>query len=129
MRRSGVTAWLAALLLSCAGRSSAADAAARALLTDASKGNCIICHVIPLAGVPANAFGNLGPSLEGVGGRLTAAQIRARIIDPRPTVPDTVMPAYGSTQGLYRVQREYRGRTILTRQEIEVLVAYLGELK
>jgi len=39
------------------------------------------------------------------------------------------MPAYGSTAGLYRVQRLYRGRPILTDTEIDAVVAYLSALK
>lgn len=103
--------------------------AARAVITDARKGNCIICHVIPLAGVPGNSFGDLGPSLAGVGRRLTPAQIKARIVDPRLLTPETVMPAYGSVAGLYRVQSAYRGRPILNGTEIDTLVAYLSALK
>jgi L-cysteine S-thiosulfotransferase len=103
--------------------------AARAILTDAHKGNCITCHVIPISGVPANAFGNLGPALTGVGSRLRPEQIKARIVDPRPLTPGTIMPAYGSVTGLYRVQTDYLGKPILTDAEIDMLVAYLSALK
>jgi L-cysteine S-thiosulfotransferase len=123
--------WLIAFSLSCPSGVGHAteEGAARALITDTRKGNCIICHYIPLPGVPSIAFGDLGPSLAGVGARLTPAQIKARIVDPRPMTPDTVMPAYGSIIGLYRVQNAYRGRPILTEAEIESLVAYLSALK
>jgi sulfur-oxidizing protein SoxX len=36
------------------------------IVVDSKKGNCLICHVVPIAGVPAAAFGDLGPSLQGV---------------------------------------------------------------
>jgi len=106
-----------------------AEDAARAIIMDARRGNCIICHEIPLANVASNAFGNLGPSLAGVGSRLTAAQIKARIVDPRKFSRETVMPAYGSTVQLYRVQAAYRGKPILTEQEIDAVVAYLSSLQ
>jgi sulfur-oxidizing protein SoxX len=123
--------WLIACALPwlCITSHGADDDAARAIITGARKGNCIICHFIPVAGVPSNAFGNLGPSLTGVGSRLTPVQIRNRIVDPRPLSPKSVMPAYGSTTGLYRVQSAYRGRPILTDAEIDTVVAYLSGLK
>ena len=106
-----------------------AEDTARAIITDVRRGNCIICHVIPVAGLSDNDAGNLGPSLAGVGSRLTPAQIRARIVDSRQLSPDTVMPAYGSTSRLYRVQAAYRGKTILTDAEIDEVVTYLSALK
>jgi sulfur-oxidizing protein SoxX len=108
---------------------SAAATAASALIIDPSKGNCTACHFVPVAGLPSNAFGNIGPSLEGVGSRLTPAQVRMRIVDPRSLASQTVMPAYGSTTGLYRVQSAYRGRPILTDREIDAVVTYLSALK
>jgi L-cysteine S-thiosulfotransferase len=123
--------WLIActLGLGCFRSYGADQDAARVIITDARQGNCIICHFIPIPGVPDNAFGNLGPSLAGVGSRLTPSQIKARIVDPRLLSAETVMPAYGSTAGLYRVQNEYRGRTILTDAQIDALVAYLSSLQ
>jgi L-cysteine S-thiosulfotransferase len=119
--------WLIAALL--CGLARADDESARAIMTDSRRGNCIACHRIPLGGIPAGAFGNIGPSLEGVGARLTATKIRQRIVDPRRDSPDTLMPPYGSTEGLYRVQRTYENRSILTEAEIEQVVAYLSALK
>jgi L-cysteine S-thiosulfotransferase len=123
--------WLVACALPwlCVAGYGAETDRARAIISNPQKGNCIICHFIPLAGVPSNAFGNLGPSLAGVGSRLTRAQIKSRIADPRVLLPETVMPAYGSTKGLYRVASAYRSRPILTDAEIETLVAYLCTLK
>jgi sulfur-oxidizing protein SoxX len=103
--------------------------AVRKLLTDPGKGNCIICHFIPLPGISADAAGNLGPSLAHVGSRMTSGQIKARIVDPRPSSPDTAMPAYGSTTALFRVQGAYAGKPILTEAEIDAVTAYLETLK
>jgi L-cysteine S-thiosulfotransferase len=100
-----------------------------AVVIDARKGNCVICHSMPIDGMPAETFGNLGPALAGVGSRLTPDAIRRRIVDPRAASPDTIMPAYGVSTGLYRVQRAYVGRPILTAQEIDDVVAYLSSLK
>jgi len=46
-------------------------------------------------------------------------------VDPRRLNQATVMPAYYSTKGLTQVASEYSGKTILTGQEVEDLVAYL----
>jgi sulfur-oxidizing protein SoxX len=101
----------------------------RAVVADARKGNCVICHAIPMAGLPPDAFGNLGPSLAGVGLRLTPEILRRRIIDPRTASPETIMPGYAVSTGLYRVQQAYAGKPILTPAEVEDVVAFLVTLK
>jgi L-cysteine S-thiosulfotransferase len=119
--------WLMVGLLCGAAR--AGDDVAQAIILDARRGNCIACHHIPLSAVPDGAFGNIAPSLKGVGSRLSAARLRDRIVDPRRSSPGTLMPPYGSTEGLYRVQKAYANRTILTEAEIDAVVAYLSSLK
>ena len=53
---------------------------------------CLLCHAGPF---PApHLQGTIGPSLEGVGSRLSAGQIRLRLIDARKLNADTVMPPY-----------------------------------
>lgn len=101
----------------------------KATAVDSERGNCIICHQIPIAGVPAGAFGSLGPPLEGVGDRLTAAQLRLRIVNPRIENPDTIMPAYYKVDGLVRVDSEHAGKPMLEPGEIEDIVAFLATLK
>jgi sulfur-oxidizing protein SoxX len=101
----------------------------RAIASDARKGNCIICHAMPIPELSSDAFGNIGPSLAGIGSRLSAPELRQRIVDPRVLSPDTVMPPYFVTTGLTRVQTAYVGKTILSAQEVEDLLAYLASLK
>jgi sulfur-oxidizing protein SoxX len=101
----------------------------RVIATDARKGNCIICHAMPIPELSSDAFGNIGPSLAGIGSRLGAPALRQRIVDPRVLSPDTVMPPYFATTGFTRVQAAYVGMTILSAQEVEDLVAYLASLK
>jgi sulfur-oxidizing protein SoxX len=100
----------------------------RAIAIDPMKGNCIICHALPVPELPADAFGDLGPPLAGIGARQSASALRQRIVDPRAFSPDTVMPAYFVTT-YTRVQAAYAGKTILSAQEVEDLVAYLGSLQ
>jgi sulfur-oxidizing protein SoxX len=100
----------------------------RAIASDARKGNCIICHAMPIPELSSDAFGDIGPSLAGIGSHLSAPELRQRIVDPRVLSPDTVMPPYFVTTGLTRVQTAYVGKTILSAQEVEDLVAYLASL-
>jgi len=89
--------------------------------------NCLLCHAVPDAG--ARAMGNIGPPLAGVGSRLDEGQLRLRIIDSMRLNPDTVMPSYYRTDGLSRVAGTWRGKTILTAQQVEDAVAYLLTLR
>jgi len=88
-------------------------------------GHCVLCHSAP--GV-AQA-GNVGPSLAGVGARLTPGQIRLRIADITRVIPDAAMPVFHRTQGLARVAPAYAGRTVLSGQQVEDLVVFLGTLR
>lgn len=99
----------------------------RAVVLDRRRGNCLICHAVP---VPIEPFqGSLGPPLAGVGGRLSAGQIRLRLIDQSRLNPDTVMPPYYRTEGLIDVAPEHRGRPALDAQEIEDVTAWLATLR
>lgn len=98
-----------------------------AIVLDRRRGNCLICHRLPIEGEPFQ--GELGPALAGVGSRLTAGQIRLRLIDQSRINPDTIMPPYYRTQGLTNVAPEYRGHPALEAQEIEDVLAYLTSLK
>jgi sulfur-oxidizing protein SoxX len=102
----------------------AADAArGKAVFVQREKGHCILCHTLP---DPEVRFaGNVGPPMAGVGARLSAAQMRARIVDPTRNNPETLMPAYFRTESLHRVARNYAGRTALSAQDIEDVIAYL----
>ena len=102
-------------------------AAGRTVFLQREKGHCILCHTLPDAEV--RFAGNVGPPLAGVGARLTSAQLRGRIVDSTRHDPDTVMPAYFRTDALHRVGRAYLGRTVLSAQEVEDVIAYLLTLR
>ena len=98
-----------------------------AVVLDRAAGNCLICHRVPVDG---EAFqGDLGPELAGVGGRLTAGQIRYRVVDQSRLNPETLMPPYYRVDGLTRVADRFRGQTALSAQQIEDVVAWLVTLK
>lgn len=99
--------------------------AGRNLLVKRENANCILCH-----GIPEVRFsGNLAPPLTGVGARLSAAQLRLRVADNAKVNPNTIMPSYYRSEGFVDVAAQYRGKTVLTAQEVEDVVAYLGTLK
>jgi sulfur-oxidizing protein SoxX len=101
----------------------------KAVAVNSDLGNCVICHHIPVPELPEGAAGDIGPDLAGVGSRLTAPELRQRVVNAKAIDPDTVMPAYFVADGLYRVQARYAGKPILTAQQVEDLVAYLLTLK
>jgi sulfur-oxidizing protein SoxX len=99
----------------------------RAIVANRQVGLCLLCHSGPF---PEERFqGNLAPDLTAVGARFSEGQIRLRIVDPRKVNPQSIMPAYYKSEGLARVAPVFRGKTVLTAEQIEDIVAYLSTLK
>lgn len=99
----------------------------RAIVANRQLGLCLLCHPAP---IPEERFqGDLAPDLAGVGTRLDTAQLRQRIVDSRAVNPDTIMPAYFSSAGLSRVGSAWEGKTLLSAQQVEDVVAYLQSLR
>jgi len=107
----------------------AGDAATgRKLATSRKKGNCLACHVITdLKEQPFH--GNVGPPLDGVAGRYSEAEIRLRIIDATVLNEDTLMPPFYKVDGLTRVNKKFKNKTVLSAQEVEDVLAYVMTLK
>jgi sulfur-oxidizing protein SoxX len=93
----------------------------KALLLQRQDSGCVLCHQVQ--GLPAG--GALGPSLVGLAERSTKDQARERIADARRFNPQTIMPAYFSTEGLNNVANPYKGQTLLTAQALEDILSYL----
>jgi L-cysteine S-thiosulfotransferase len=99
----------------------------RAIVANRQVGLCLLCHSGPF---PDERFqGSLAPDLKGVGARLSEGQLRLRIVDSSRLNPATIMPAYHRTEGLVRVGPAWRGKTILTAEQIEDVVAFLMTLR
>jgi L-cysteine S-thiosulfotransferase len=99
----------------------------RAIVANRQVGLCLLCHSGPF---PEERFqGNLAPDLAGAGSRWSEGQLRLRIVDPARINPATIMPAYHQTEGLVRVAPAYRGKPVLTPEQIEDVVAFLTTLK
>ena len=98
----------------------------RALVTDRTS-TCILCHSGPF---PETRFqGDLAPSLAGAGNRWSESQLRLRLGDAAHFNPATIMPSYYRVDGLTRVGASWRGRPILSAEQIEDIVAYLATLR
>ena len=99
----------------------------RKVAIDRKLGNCLACHVLP---IPEQAFhGEVGPDLSGVGGNLSRGEIRLRIVNPKVVNPDTIMPAFYRNDGFERVLKNFQGKTMLSAQQVEDVVAYMMTLK
>jgi sulfur-oxidizing protein SoxX len=98
----------------------------RAIVVSRQTGLCLLCHSGPF---PEERFqGNLAPELGMSAARLTAPQLRARIVNASHFNPNTIMPAYYKTGHLNRVAPKFVGLPILNGQEIEDVVAFLVSL-
>lgn len=98
------------------------------LALDRKKGNCIACHMLPVE--DAEFPGQLGPPLVAIGTRYSPAQIRLRVANDQLINPATIMPPYYiDPNELNNVKKKFRGKTILSAQETEDVVAYLSSLK
>ncbi len=92
------------------------------------KGNCLACHKInQLSDYPFH--GNIGPELTDVASYMKEGEMRLRLVNPKVLNPDTIMPAFYRVEGLHRVMKKYKGKPVLTDQEIEDVVAFMKTLK
>jgi L-cysteine S-thiosulfotransferase len=98
----------------------------RALVVERSS-TCILCHNGPF---PEQRFqGDLAPNLAGAGSRWSEAQLRLRLVDASRLNASTIMPSYYRVDGLDRVGATWRGKPILSAEQIEDIVAYLVTLR
>jgi sulfur-oxidizing protein SoxX len=99
----------------------------REIIVNRQVGLCLLCHSGPF---PEERFqGTIGPDLTGTARRLSEGQIRLRIVDASRVNPATIMPAYFRTEGLARVAPAFRGKPVLTAEQIEDVVAFLVTLR
>ena len=97
------------------------------IVTNRQVGLCLLCHAGPY---PQERFqGTMAPDLTGAGARWNEGQLRLRMVDAAKINPETIMPPYYRVDGLTRVAPGFRGKTILSAEQIEDVVAYLMTLK
>jgi sulfur-oxidizing protein SoxX len=98
----------------------------RALIVDRSS-TCILCHSGPF---PEQKFqGDLAPNLAGAGDRWSEGQLRLRLVEAPRLNAATIMPSFYRMDGLDRVGPAWRGKPILSAEQIEDMVAYLATLR
>ncbi|MDF1609432.1 sulfur oxidation c-type cytochrome SoxX [Hoeflea sp. YIM 152468] len=92
-------------------------------------GNCLACHAN--SDMSGELFhGDVGPSLDGVASRWDEAQLRAIVTNSKKIFTDeTIMPGFYSLDVGEHLAEAFVGKTILTAQQVEDVVAYLGTLK
>ena len=56
-------------------------------------------------------------------------ELRLRLVDARRLNRDTIMPPYYVVDGMNRVAQSFRGKPILTAEQIEDVVAFLTTLR
>jgi sulfur-oxidizing protein SoxX len=98
----------------------------RAIVVNRQVGLCLLCHTGPFA--EEKFQGNLAPDLSGAGSRWTEGQLRLRLVDARRINPATIMPPYYRVDDLTRVAASWRGKPVLTAEQIEDVVAFLATL-
>ena len=109
----------------------AGDAARGAeLIQQRQKTLCVLCHSGPFP--DPHLQGTLAPDLSGIGERLSAGQLRLRIVDMKRLNTASIMPSYYAViadSKDTRVADGWRNKPVLTAEEIEDLVAYLQTLR
>jgi sulfur-oxidizing protein SoxX len=95
----------------------------RAIVVNRQVGLCLLCHSGPFP--EERLQGNIAPDLTGAGARWTAGQLRLRVVDASKLNPATIMPPYYRVEDLTRVAAAFRGKPILTEEQVEDVVAFL----
>lgn len=98
-------------------------------------GNCIACHqVSALSHLPFH--GEIGPTLDGAADRWSEAELRGIVANAKIMFEGSMMPSFYRTDGFVRLGDAYTGKAhegevapLLTAQQVEDVVAYLGTLK
>jgi L-cysteine S-thiosulfotransferase len=92
-------------------------------MQDVGSGNCVSCHALPgLTGLTST----FAPSLAGIGARMGTSELRQWVFDARRIRPDTLMPPFGTLEGLNRTNPS---RPILNERQIQQVVAALQTLR
>ncbi len=91
-------------------------------------GNCLACHAN--SDMADQLFhGEVGPSLDGAGTRWQPEILRTIVVNAKAIFPETVMPGFYSLDVGADVRKDLIGKTILSAQQVEDVVAYLETLK
>ncbi|MEJ8474574.1 sulfur oxidation c-type cytochrome SoxX [Roseibium algae] len=100
----------------------------RETFADRKKGNCLACHAN--TDLKEQLFhGEVGPPLDGVAERWTPEELRAILVDSKLVFGEqTIMPGFYTLNVGINVAEKQVGKTILSAQDVEDVVAYLTTL-
>ena len=91
-------------------------------------GNCLACH--QNSDLKEELFhGEVGPSLDGVADRWGEAELRGIVVNAKMTFEDTIMPSFYRFENGARPLEKFKGKSILSAEQVEDVVAYLLTLK
>lgn len=91
-------------------------------------GNCLACHVN--SEIPEQPFhGEVGPEMNGVADRWEVSELRGIVANSKMMFEDTIMPSFYNVSGYNRTLEKFDGKSILSAQQVEDVVAYLQTLK
>lgn len=102
--------------------------AGKKVSTNRKLGNCLACHVNDDAS-SQSFHGEVGPELNGAGSRWSEEELRGIVTNSKNTFEGTIMPAFYSTENGERTLKKFVGKTILSAQQVEDVVAYILTLK
>ncbi|CTQ52442.1 Cytochrome c, mono-and diheme variants [Roseibium album] len=100
----------------------------RKVFANRKQGNCLACHTN--SDLSEEIFhGEVGPPMDGVADRWSEGELRAIVTNSKQVFEDTIMPAFYIESGYERPLEKFAGKSILSAQQVEDVVAYLMTLK
>ncbi len=103
-------------------------ASGRMVFANRKQGNCLACHAN--SDMSEESFhGEVGPAIDGVADRWGEADLRGIVTNSKMMFDGTIMPAFYVDAGYDRPLEKFEGKTILTAQQVEDVIAYLMTLK
>ena len=100
----------------------------RKVFMNRKQGNCLACHAN--SEMSEQSFhGEVGPMLDGVADRWEEAELRGILVNSKMMFEGTIMPAFYRDSGFERNLKKFDGKTILTAQQVEDLLAYMLTLR
>ena len=100
----------------------------RSVFANRKLGNCLACHTN--TDLSEQSFhGEVGPPMDGVADRWSEPELRAIVANSKMVFEDTIMPAFYKDAGYERPLEKFVGKSILTAEQVEDVIAYLLTLK
>ena len=87
-------------------------------------GNCLACHANSEM-LEQTFHGEVGPILDGVAQRWGEHELRGMLVNSKMMFEGTIMPAFYRESGFERNLKKFQGKTILSAQQVEDVLAYL----